>query len=59
MAAEKANPPRKKKVPCETCHMIGHSTIEYPNIPVYQETAPAEMKVVNNYGGPQNSYGNS
>ena len=39
--------------------MIGHSTIECPNIPVYQETTPAEMNVVNNYKGPQNSYGNS
>ena len=59
MAVEKANPPIKKKVPCETCQMIGHSTIECPNIPVYQETTPAEMNALNNFRGPQNSYGNS
>ena len=48
MAVEKANPPIKKKIPCETCQMIGHSTIECPNIPVYQETTPAKMNAVNN-----------
>ena len=41
MDVEKANPPTKKKVYCETCHIIGHSIIEYPNIPVYQETVLA------------------